>query len=583
MSSGTRRCVVKARYVPMNTYGRGAARLHIKYLERDGVERDGSPGRLYGATASFDSTAFGEPLPGERNQFRFIVSPEDAREVDLTEYARALMRQVEADLGKSLTWAAVNHYNTDQPHVHVVVRGLDDHGKQLRIPPQYISHGMRESAERLLTRRLGLRSELALARQSARDVGAERLTSLDRALLPLVADDGILSARVLRQASRGDRSTFVARLEVLTRLGLADRRASSWVLADGWDRSLRKLGERGDIIKRLASSVGGELGPHRILEGAPDKPFDGVVRGKGLNDELAGTFFAAVASPAGETYYVPLPAGVAESLHVGDIVRVGSDSESWVKPNDRVVAKFAELNGGVYDPPAHEQNLSGLQRAPTAGAPSPAVLVAANVRRLERLAKFGLAEPLPGGRWKVSPNLVKQLEERDRTATQSRLRVTKVAPALQAQITHEGPTWLDRGPSAPAAGHGFGADLSRSTRARGEFLRRLGLDPAAPDLRAVLIAREPAALARELRKSSGHEFVPATAGFRGRIVPIEPLPSGNAYVRIVDETSRRFTVVPAAATGGPAAGERVEVRANPDGRLSIRRVPERSRGDTHEP
>ena len=45
----SRRCLVKAHYVPMNGGGRDAARLHLDYLERDGVERDGSPGVLYGA------------------------------------------------------------------------------------------------------------------------------------------------------------------------------------------------------------------------------------------------------------------------------------------------------------------------------------------------------------------------------------------------------------------------------------------------------------------------------------------------------------------------------------------------------
>ena len=63
--------------------GRDAARLHLAYLERDCVKRDGSAGHLYGAAESFDKADFGKPLKGEKNQFRFIVSPEDGRDVDL--------------------------------------------------------------------------------------------------------------------------------------------------------------------------------------------------------------------------------------------------------------------------------------------------------------------------------------------------------------------------------------------------------------------------------------------------------------------------------------------------------------------
>jgi Bacterial conjugation TrbI-like protein/DNA topoisomerase len=105
----SRRCVVKCHYVSMHGGGRDAARLHLAYLERDGVERDGSPGQLYGADASFDKAGFAEPLKGEKRQFRFIVSPEDGRDVDLQAFTRELMAQVEKDLGRSLIWTAVTY------------------------------------------------------------------------------------------------------------------------------------------------------------------------------------------------------------------------------------------------------------------------------------------------------------------------------------------------------------------------------------------------------------------------------------------------------------------------------------------
>lgn len=112
----SRRCVIKSRYVPMKADGRKLAARHLAYLERDGVERDGSPGRLYGADEKFSSEEFRERLPEEKRQFRFIVSPQDGAYVDLTEVARQIMRQVEKDTGRRLIWAAVNHHDTDNPH-----------------------------------------------------------------------------------------------------------------------------------------------------------------------------------------------------------------------------------------------------------------------------------------------------------------------------------------------------------------------------------------------------------------------------------------------------------------------------------
>ena len=75
-SAASRRCVVKASYHPLRDGGVHAAKLHLAYLERDGVERDGAPGRLYGADEGFDREAFGRPLADEQRQFRFTISPE---------------------------------------------------------------------------------------------------------------------------------------------------------------------------------------------------------------------------------------------------------------------------------------------------------------------------------------------------------------------------------------------------------------------------------------------------------------------------------------------------------------------------
>lgn len=148
----SRRCVVKGRYVPLNAHGMKAARLHLAYLERDGVERDGAPGRLYGSDENFRAEEFRAPLENEPRQFRFIVSPEDGDGLDLKDFARQFMGQVEKDTGRRLIWAAVNHHNTDNPHVHIVIRGVDRDGDELRIDGRYIGREMRWRAQEILTR-----------------------------------------------------------------------------------------------------------------------------------------------------------------------------------------------------------------------------------------------------------------------------------------------------------------------------------------------------------------------------------------------------------------------------------------------
>src|SRR5215831_19074142 len=81
---GGRRVIVKARYTRMRG-DLGAARAHLKYIVRDGVARDGEPGRLYSRDSdAADPAAFLERSEGDPHQFRFVVSADEgARLSDL--------------------------------------------------------------------------------------------------------------------------------------------------------------------------------------------------------------------------------------------------------------------------------------------------------------------------------------------------------------------------------------------------------------------------------------------------------------------------------------------------------------------
>src|SRR3546814_18053543 len=81
----------------MGKGGLKAARTHLRYIQRDGVTREGLPGELYDADSDrADGKAFLERSDGDRHQFRFIVSAEDAVEYeDLKGFTRRLMKQME--------------------------------------------------------------------------------------------------------------------------------------------------------------------------------------------------------------------------------------------------------------------------------------------------------------------------------------------------------------------------------------------------------------------------------------------------------------------------------------------------------
>src|SRR3546814_20185533 len=93
-----------------------------------------------------------------------------------------------SDLG--LDWVAIDHWNTDNPHIHILVRGVADDGTDLVIDRAYVSEGIRFRAEERVTLELGLRSDREMTQAIECEVYAERWTSLDRQIERDTAESG---------------------------------------------------------------------------------------------------------------------------------------------------------------------------------------------------------------------------------------------------------------------------------------------------------------------------------------------------------------------------------------------------------
>ena len=122
----SRRAIVKVNLVKMGGQGYAAQKLHLDYIQRDSAAREGDKGTLYSRDEVFaEADDFQERGKDDRHQFRIIVSPEDGKELgDLRSYTRGLMSQMERDLETRLDWVAANHYDTANPHTHIVIRGV---------------------------------------------------------------------------------------------------------------------------------------------------------------------------------------------------------------------------------------------------------------------------------------------------------------------------------------------------------------------------------------------------------------------------------------------------------------------------
>jgi type IV secretory pathway VirD2 relaxase len=248
-----------------NSYGKKSAGLHMKYIEREGAGKDGNEAELFDSKTSNKNITewteknieWAEHTEGEPHQFRVIISPEDAHELNLTEYTRELMERVQTDLGRDLVWTAANHYNTDNPHTHLVISGLDKNGEEVWIDREYISNGIRNRARELATQELGHRSEHEIDTTLNKEITQERFTSLDWKI-DKVSHGNIVDMSVYPDDidARKLHGKLIARLDHLVGYGLAIKDNShEYILQDGWDTNLREMGERDDIIKTLHKEI----------------------------------------------------------------------------------------------------------------------------------------------------------------------------------------------------------------------------------------------------------------------------------------------------------------------------------------
>jgi type IV secretory pathway VirD2 relaxase len=364
---GRRRVVVKIRIARFRGGDIGAARAHLRYVQRDGVTREGTPGEIYSASFDHaDGKAFLDWCAGDRHQFRIIVSPEDAAELqDQRGFVRDLMAKIERDLDTTPEWVAVDHFNTGHPHSHIVMRGKDERGRDLIIARDYLTHGIRDRASALVTLELGPETELESIRKLEREVDQERLTRLDRTLIREASDE-LYDATSKLGDDRMLQALRIGRLRKLEKLGLAERRRPGiWQLDAGLEPTLKRMGERGDIINTMARAITEAKITRASADlaifdsGQEDRTLVGCIIGQGISDELRDRHYLIVDGIDGRTHYVDLGLRRVndEFLEQGIVVEIRSRA-SGPRGVDRAIVEVAGAKGGIYTPEVHMAALS---------------------------------------------------------------------------------------------------------------------------------------------------------------------------------------------------------------------------------
>ena len=342
----------------------------------------------------------------------------------------------------------VDHYNTGQPHTHIVVRGKDDRGDDLIITKDYMSHGLRMRAREFLTLELGPEIEHDMTLKLAREVNAERFTRLDRALLKHT-DRGYLVISAMPPEDRTTHASHMGRLKKLESLGLSrERQTGVWQMSSDLETKLRSLGQRGDIIKTMHRSMR-EAGIERA--GGSFAMFDsakannrivGRVAGLGLTDEINDRHYIVIDGTDGKVHYADVghlrPEFVPDKGMIIAIEnRIAKEGERQ-RTNLRILSylnleKLVDAEGATW---LDKELLSKSAEHLTRGGFGSDV-TAAIARRRQWLIAQGLGSIDSASAFQPQPRMLEQLRQRD-------LRQASQILSSKLGLTHEQPVEGER-------------------------------------------------------------------------------------------------------------------------------------------
>lgn len=315
------RVIVKAlvsRHPLGRSAGAGLAR-HVAYLARDGAGAGGERGAFFDADRQdVDPSPIPREWASDRHHFRLIISPEHGERIaDLPGYVRTVMGRVADDLAEpQLTWIGVCHFDTDQPHAHVLVRGRRADRRDLVMPRAYISHGLRTRAQEVAQELLGDLSRPDAEKRVWRETQANHFTQLDRRLIAAVGADGLVPDGIGRSDAWS--ALTRGRLRHLELVGLAQREGRAYRLAPNLETSLRRAQLRMDVIRVLNQR---RLSGAREVRVEIERPVAGKVVQSGYHDELGAAGFVVLADAHGVEHYRSLGAGISPP-RAGALIKV---------------------------------------------------------------------------------------------------------------------------------------------------------------------------------------------------------------------------------------------------------------------
>jgi type IV secretory pathway VirD2 relaxase len=288
------RVAIRIRYSKRGRPGQWKA--HGYYIQRESATA-GQTGFDAGADPVRPSERLNQwQEAGDNLLWKIIISPERGGELDLELFTKQLLAQMDKDLDLRLEWTAVVHKNTHHHHVHLVIRGIDKDGKEVKLPRDYVKQGIRQRAQELATAKLGHRLDYDVILAQRKMVQQARFTDLDRTILERVTDGVVYKNPSLSPALRQATETCcVNRLAYLASIGLAQPAGGhSWTVDPGMEKALRALASANDrqrMIDKFGVTASDPATPVQITTWREIDSLEGRILVHGQEDNCDPAYF----------------------------------------------------------------------------------------------------------------------------------------------------------------------------------------------------------------------------------------------------------------------------------------------------
>lgn len=433
----SRRVVVKASYVTSkDEKSRSRIRHHLNYAGRNTQEEEKKAQVLYSNVDERVSIKNKiDDFEKAPHIFNIIISPEEGDKLDLKEFTRDLVKTVEIDLRTKLDWVAGNHFDTNEPHVHLLIKGLDDGGKKLLMTRDYISRGLRIRASQTANKKLGLRSLDDVVASLKLDITKPKKCAIDDIITKNIKEGLVNPAKIDSDALDDlPRSLIERRLEFLASKELAERvDGKDWRIKEGFIDELRNIERSTSIITKLSGGLKIDKLDCEVLsvKNIENRTIKGHIVERGYVDDLSNQEYLLVKSKEKAFIYVELEKYSERSpASVGEFVQIDATKPfAGPKTSDLTINKIAQENGGIYDGNDHEKKAHHKVSLPPGVSAREYAQV--HVNRLEVLAKQGIVEKLSEGRYSIPKDYLEKLSfeaKKSKEGHKPHIKVTRLSP-----------------------------------------------------------------------------------------------------------------------------------------------------------